>query len=75
MTKTSETLDRVLKEVGGITPLAAACGLTDGAVRYWVRQGRVTNPTAARFLEYYMYDIYNMRITWSELHGKQASTR
>jgi hypothetical protein len=70
MTKTSKTLDRVLKEVGGITPLAAACGLTDGAVRYWVRQGRVTNPAAARFLELYMLDNHKLTVTWRELHGK-----
>ena len=69
-TASAKHLDRVLEKVGGATALAAACGLTDGAVRYWVKHGRVTSAPAARFLEYYMQDEHGYTVKWQALHGK-----
>ena len=63
-------LDKVLERVGGRTALAAACGLTDAAVYYWIKQGRVTSPPAARFLEYYMQDKHDYKVKAKALHGE-----
>jgi DNA-binding transcriptional regulator YdaS (Cro superfamily) len=68
--KSAEYLDQVLEIVGGATALAAACGLTEGAVRYWIEHGRVASPTAARFLEHHMMAEHEHAVAWSDLFGE-----
>lgn len=46
----------LLKEAGGTTQVAAACGVTDSAVRHWVRKGRV--PRTAALLLHTLYPNY-----------------
>jgi transcriptional regulator with XRE-family HTH domain len=43
-------LDAVLKEAGSTTALAAELGMTEGAVRYWIRIGRVPSVAVARLI-------------------------
>lgn len=52
----NEALDALIERVGGVTQLAAVCGLTEGAVRSWQREGRVS-PVAARLLSH-LYPEY-----------------
>lgn len=57
MTETkNEVLVSLIKEAGGTTQLAAACGVTDSAVRHWVRKGRV--PRTAALLLHTLYPGY-----------------
>lgn len=49
MENNNKALAAIIEEVGGITQLAAVCGVTEGAVRHWQRIGRVSN-VAARLL-------------------------
>ena len=49
MENKNEALKALIEEVGGATQLAAVCGVTEGAVRHWQREGRVSN-LAARLL-------------------------
>ncbi len=39
-------LEKIIAKTGGITSLAAAVGLTEGAVRYWRKNGRVPKQAA-----------------------------
>lgn len=41
-----EALEIIIDRVGGVTSLAAAVGLTEGAVRYWQRNGKVPKQSA-----------------------------
>lgn len=57
MTETkNEVLVSLIQEAGGTTQLAAACGVTDSAVRHWVRKGRV--PRTAALLLHTLYPSY-----------------
>ena len=49
-TRAAVALDAVLKEAGGPTALAAELDMTEGAVRYWVKTGRVPSPAVARLI-------------------------
>ncbi|MGA0397207.1 MAG: Cro/CI family transcriptional regulator [Ilumatobacteraceae bacterium] len=40
----------LIESMGGTTQAAAMCGVTEGAVRHWVRKGRVPK-TAALLIE------------------------
>ena len=63
-TRAEVALDTVLKEAGGPTALAAELGMTEGAVRYWVRIGRVPGVAVARLIAM-TYDV-----DADELRGK-----
>ncbi len=57
-------LDSVLKDAGGATALAAELGMTEGAVRYWVRIGRVPSVAVARLI------AMNYNVSANALMGK-----
>jgi transcriptional regulator with XRE-family HTH domain len=57
-------LDTVLKKAGGPTPLAAELGMTEGAVRYWLRIGRVPSLSVARLI------AMNYEVDADDLRGK-----
>lgn len=44
--KRNVALRNLIKKAGGVTQIAADAGVTEGAVRYWVLQGRVPVPAA-----------------------------
>jgi len=50
-TAPNEALEAIIAKTGGVTSLAAALGLTEGAVRYWRKNGRVPRQ-AARLLAF-----------------------
>jgi hypothetical protein len=52
----NEVLTGLIKEAGGTTQVAARCGVTDSAVRHWVRKGRV--PRTAALLLHTLYPSY-----------------
>lgn len=57
MTETkNQVLTDLLKEAGGTTQVAAACGVTESAVRHWIRKGKV--PTTAALLLHTLYPSY-----------------
>lgn len=49
-------LSELVSELGGVTQVAAACGVTESAVRHWIRKGRV--PRTAAFLLHTLYPSY-----------------
>ena len=58
MEQKNKALQALIEHVGGTTQLAAVCGVTEGAVRHWSREGRVSN-LAARLLAY-LYPGYTI---------------
>lgn len=56
MDTTNDTLAQLLKHAGGVTVVAAACGVTESAVRHWVRKGKV--PSTAAILLHSLYPSY-----------------
>jgi hypothetical protein len=46
-------LSELVQELGGVTQVAAVCGVTESAVRHWMRKGRV--PKTAAYLLHTLY--------------------
>ena len=54
-------LESVIEQAGGTTALAAELGMTEGAVRYWIKVGRVPSGAAARLIAArYDVDVANL---------------
>lgn len=53
---TNTVLQQLVEDLGGVTKVAATCGVTDSAVRHWIRKGRV--PTTAAYLLHTLYPSY-----------------
>lgn len=45
---TNTVLSQVIEHLGGVTQVAHTCGVTESAVRHWVRKARV--PKTAAYL-------------------------
>lgn len=60
----NEVLAALVTELGGVTKLASTCGVTESAVRHWIRKGRV--PTTAAYLLHVLYPGYAI----TDLTGK-----
>lgn len=58
------TLAQMVSDLGGVTKVAAQCGVTESAVRHWMRKGRV--PTTAAYLLHTLHPQYSSE----ELIGK-----
>lgn len=56
MDTTNETLAGLIRDQGGVTSVAAACGVTESAVRHWIRKGKV--PATAAILLHTLYPSY-----------------
>ena len=52
----NQVLAELIGSAGGVTQVAAACGVTESAVRHWVRKGRV--PKTAAYLLQTLYPSY-----------------
>ena len=52
----NEVLVALIGQAGGVTQVAASCGVTESAVRHWVRKGRV--PKTAAYLLQTLYPSY-----------------
>jgi hypothetical protein len=57
-------LTELVAELGGVTQVAAKTGVTESAVRHWIRKGRVPNTAA-----YLLHTLYP-RYAAADLTGK-----
>jgi hypothetical protein len=67
----AEALDIIIKKAGGITPLAAALGLTEGAVRYWQQKGALPRQ-AARLVAWEVRDQFGIEVDAEVLSGREV---
>lgn len=49
-------LTKLVDELGGVTQVAVKTGVTESAVRHWIRKGRV--PNTAAYLLHTLYPSY-----------------
>ena len=63
-----EALDIIIKKAGGVTSLAAALGLTEGAIRYWQKKGAVPRG-AARLVSFEVRDRFGIEVDAEVLSG------
>jgi hypothetical protein len=61
-----DALDTIIAKAGGVTSLAAALGMTEGAVRYWKKRGGVPKQ-AARLLAYEAKHYWNLDVSPEDL--------
>jgi len=66
-----EALDIIIEKAGGVTSLAAAIGRTEGAVRYWQKQGAVPK-TAARLVSFEMKAQFGVMVEAEVLSGREV---